>query len=256
MTCHNVNLIKYPWKYSALSVLPVVDRLIIMEAGPHDDDTREAVEDFASNHDQISVVRCGWPANHDGLSQLTNLGVRRSAPGWVFQVQADEIFDEANYEEIRALENQPWRYKAANFNFVHYIGDFSHTFPFLYQSVVRAVRKLPDRQSEFVFVGDSAEAIGNGTALSTKITVHHVGKVHVGREEAAAVKEFRFQTELYAGRVFDAPDPLIVAAHEAGRINYFEVFKSTVDEGKVSDYAGPWPEQLRAWAKECGVELP
>jgi hypothetical protein len=168
-------------------------------------------------------------------------------------VQADEIFDEADYPELLSLRNLPDNYMAASFGFRHFCGDFRHVFPFVYERVVRAYRA----DSDFLFAGDAVQASGHGNVYSANVTVNHVGKVHVGREEAAAFKEYFFQKQLYAnGKCWDGDvDPKVRAAYEKGELNFFEVFGDTVKRGDVKEYAGPYCKYVKEWAHELGVEL-
>ena len=262
---HNLEKVKYPWRKTIMSVLPVVDEFILVLAGPHDDDTEQAVWDFQYSlkedgtglilnniGEKLRVVKDKWPNSHTGLSNLANLAVEYASTKWVFQSQLDELFDEADYDELLRLPQLPSNYMAASFGFRHFCGDFQHTFPFIYQRVVRAFRT----DSDFLFVGDASEAAGHGDVYSSSVTVNHVGKVHVGREEAAAFKEYMFQDQLYAhGKAFGDVDPLVLEAFVAGKLDFFKVFGETVKRGDVKEYNGPYCKYVREWAHELGVEL-
>ena len=102
------------------------------------------------------------------------------------------------------------------------------------------------------------QASGTGDVYSANVTVNHVGKVHVGREEAAAFKEFMFQEGLYAhGKCWEGDvDFHIKDAYKEGKLDFFKVFEATVNRGDVKEYGGPWCKYVREWAHELGVELP
>jgi hypothetical protein len=251
-----------------------VDRFVWVVAGPHEDDTEPCVLELARQHkDKVVIVgnrmlaqsagdlgitsyhldTVVWPSNSDGLSILVNEGFWAAFSGWVFQLQADEILNENDYDEFLKLPTLADNFKAASWRFRHYCGDFRHIHPFMYaaadfpdfkpQRIVRCCRY----DSDWVNAGDAAQCLGTGDVYESSIVVHHCGKVHVGRAMEAAKKEFDFQTQLYTG-VFD-PDPRIVKAYKGGGIDYF-----TIGEN-IKEFSGPWPLWVKDYAKELGEEL-
>lgn len=250
---HNLEAVKYPWRQTILSVLPVVDEFVLVLAKPNDDRTEQRVYEFVEQMPQVNVQFSHWPDSHTGLGALANLAVEYASTKWVAQAQLDEIFDEADYDELLRLPKLSDNYMAASFGFRHYVGDFLHTFPFVYERVVRAFRT----DSDYHFVGDAVQAEGHGDVYAANITVNHVGKVHTGREAQAAFKEFMFQEKLYAhGKCWEGDvDTHIRAAYEEGKLDFFKVFEATVARGDVKEYSGPWCRYVREWAHELGVEL-
>jgi hypothetical protein len=277
---HNVDAIKYPWKQCIESAYPVVDRHVLVVAPPNEDDTEDQVLALATMFPEQIVVVTGsknlwkqligngvgayyfedavWPTNHNGLSGLVNVGFTMACERpdeWVFQLQADEILDEADYPELLRLPLLPEKFKAASWRFRHYCGDFHHIHPFMYaaadfpaqppQRIVRAVRY----DSDWVNVGDAVQCQGTGEIYESSVIVHHCGKVHVGRSKEAAKKEYDFQTQLYVGHAFSEADPRVVKAYQGNGINYFDIGTD------VREFAGPWPKWVKDYARELGEEL-
>jgi len=245
---HNLERIQYPAiPFSIDSVLPVVEQAIIVNCGPHDDGTDALVREYALRNPKVVVINDKWPTIHSGLSLVTNTGLLASRTEWAFALQGDEIVPEWSLDALRELDALPRYIKAAKFNFTHYCGDRHHTFPFVYQSVVRACR----RSSMYRAVGDAAEFAGVGAVYQSNVNIHHVGKMHTGRASAGALKEFEFQSKLY--KDLFKTDPLVVEAHKSGEINYFKVFASAVERGEVSEYNGPWPAEMLKWLESLGA---
>ena len=172
----------------------------------------------------------------------------------MIQLQADEILDEADYDKYLSMPQAPEDVMAWRFGFRHLCHDFHHIFPFMYGAVdweqpgvIRACRSW----SNFVNIGDAVAMEGDGVVDDLGNTIWHCGKVDAGREKAAAFKEADFQS-LYPPPF---PDPLVTKAFKEGRLSYEEIFAKAYQEGQVRDYDGPYPEQVRAYARYLGVEL-
>lgn len=286
MILHNGDRIKYPWREAIASIKPAVDELIVVLAGPHEDNTADQLVGLALDSDHIKIVygphdkdsmpkwkdlndlayyreEAVWPADHTGLSTLVNIGVEHVSSPWAMQVQADEIIDAVESgSEIAKIASLPPEVKAATFGFRHYCGDLKHIFPFVYGAVdfddmeipgyTRRVSRAIRVQSSWRFVGDAVQASGNGLVYNSKVLVHHVGKVHTGREEAAAFKEFMFQTQLYVGHAFAEPDPLVVEAYNKQAADFFHIFQTSAD--RIRPWAGKWPFWIHFWNKSLGLE--
>ena len=269
---NSLEKIKYPWKYCLMSALEVADTAIMVLGGPHQDDTVNRVLEFAADNKRVKVVYgkhdrqnveaflsktavanveyhpdANWPSHHWGLGDLTNLGLDFVETSWAFQLQADEILDETSCREMLSVPDC----ESVTFAFRHYCGTPYYTFPFMYERVVRM-----GKTRTAMALGDAAEWARVGRVYDSNILIHHVGKIHVGRQEAAAWKEFRFQDDLYKGKAIGDVDPKIVEARNEGKLDFFKVFESTIKRGDVKEFAGDWPKYMKMWcSEELGVEL-
>lgn len=288
---HNVVKIKYPWKYSILSALPICDQVIVVNAGPNDDGTTEelcrlaasrpygAIKIVSGIEEMGKVVRinedmntandvsgisffdfnyhqyCSWPTHADDLSTVTNVGFDMAQTEWVMELQADEILAEWDYDTIiNGINTMLPNMDAIMVWFHHFCGDLRHEFPFIYNFVPRICRKA----SGLRLFGDAFAVlvpsdISFGLA-QIRAKIYHCGKVHTGRESEAAGKEYTWQRDLYEGKKFDVADPKVKSAYEAGSIDFFKIFDSQAD--KIVPYDGPWPAMVKLWAEnDLGVKL-
>lgn len=275
---HNIKKIRYPWPMSFYSALPIAEKFVFVVAGPHDDNTENDVFCLAEEYpDTIAVIHGSsekdaiehriighfqthyfpdivWPSHKEGLAELVQEGFQMAETEVVIQLQADEILDEADYTKYLAMPQAPDNIMAWRFGFRHLCHDFHHIFPFMYGAidwghpgVVRACRSW----SDWVNTDDAVQMQGTGDVADLGNIVWHCGKIDVGREASASFKEMKFQ-ELYPPPF---PDPLVVKAYREGGLSYEDIFAKAYRDGIVREYNGPWPEQVRAYARFLGVEL-
>ena len=279
LTCvtlvHNVTKIKYPWKYSILSALPICDRVVVVNSGPNDDSTTEELCQLAENNEKIVIVTddkesgkmmfnrnidwryhegCEWPDHANKISDVWNIGYNYVDTAWAMELQADEVLAEWEYPLLLdILPCLPSYIQVGMVRFLHFCGDLKHQFPFIYQELPKFCRIASGIRT----YGDAfALRVPGGTPLTVlPLTYYHCGKVHTGRESEAAYKEYTWQRDMYAGKLFDQPDPLVKAAYDAGTMDFFKVFE-VQPSMKVTDYNGPWPAMVKEWAKnDLGIEL-
>src|SRR5690606_28616870 len=83
------------------SVLPLVDEFVV-GLGPCEDDTLELIHGIGDP--KIRVFHSDWSQKSLGgriLSEKTNEALMHCKNDWCIYVQADEIFHESDYENIR-----------------------------------------------------------------------------------------------------------------------------------------------------------
>jgi hypothetical protein len=274
---HNVTKIKYPWQYSILSALPICDRIVVVNSGPNDDDTTEQLCQLAYKNPKVIIVTdgtearkltlseqkvtwhyhegCTWPDHANKISTVWNVGYDFVETEWAMELQADEVLAEWDYQPLLAiLESLPPFVQVGWVKFLHFCGDLRHQFPFIYQTLPKFCRTTSCIRT----FGDAfALAVPANTVYTElPITYYHCGKVHTGREAEAAWKEYTWQRDLYAGKLFDQPDPLVKAAYDIGKMDFFKVFLDAAAKGQITEYNGPWPEMVKLWAKDVlGITL-
>lgn len=285
---HNIKCLKYPYLESFRSAEPIVDKFVIVVAGPHEDDTLQEAFNLGNEYpDKVIVVhgpdqvvcdaKCevywlpeiAWPKkpyDHNRLSFLVNEGMNFCSDGtddgklWCFQLQADEILDENDYYHLLQLPSLPNNFDAASWRFRHYCGDFRHIDKFMYaaadyedvkfENYPRRIVRACRYASDWVNVGDAVQMQGTGDVYESPVIVHHMGQISVGRAREAAKGKYDFQTQLYVGSAFAEADPRVVSAYKSGEgLDFFNIGTD------IREFGGPWPKWVKEYAKSLGVEL-
>ena len=238
---YNCVTIKYPFIQSILSVLPISQEVIVVDCGSTDG-TVEAIREIGGG--KITIFRGHWGDKSEVLSEMTNLAISKVGTPFHMQIQADEVLHEDSYGALRETLWQltMGKYRAAYVNYLHFIADFRTTFGFMYDKAVRITRT----DSGFKSTGDAVQFVGPGYVADSNIWFYHYGKVHLGREQEAAVKEYNFQ-RMFEHLGLGFPDPLIVAAYERGQIDYREVFATAIRRGELRVFAGTHPQVMREY---------
>jgi glycosyltransferase involved in cell wall biosynthesis len=177
----------YPFLVSIQSVLPLVDELIVV-VGDSTDGTREAIEGLGSP--KIRIIDTVWDEEFriSGkiFAQQANIGLDHTSGDWAFHVQVDEVFHEAEYEEIRRairLADSREEIDGVLFPFYHFWGDYQHirhtrnTHRYEIRAFKRrgCVRSYKDSQGfrKYTSVADY-QAAAKGTKLNVIKTTAHV----------------------------------------------------------------------------------
>jgi glycosyltransferase involved in cell wall biosynthesis len=146
----NSFLYGYPVIESIKSILPICDEFIAV-VGKSDDQTRSAIEAIGS--DKIRIIDTIWDddlvTGGKVFAQQANIGLKAATGDWVFHIQSDEVFHEADLPEIhdamvKNLDDK--QVEGFVFNFLHFIGDYKHigTTRKWHRREIRIVRNLPD----------------------------------------------------------------------------------------------------------------
>ena len=120
----------YPFLASIQSLLPIVNRLIVV-VGNSDDGTREAIENL--NNDKIEIVDNIWDENKrnsgDIFREQSDIGINHLTGDWAFHLQADEVLMESSIDEILKLIKLADGIDYVDgllFPFYHFWGDYKH----------------------------------------------------------------------------------------------------------------------------------
>jgi hypothetical protein len=243
--------IRYPWKESIRSALPVADQILVCECGSTDG-TAEQLAEMVATEPKIRVIRGEWGDHFSVISRLANVLISEVSSEWHFFLQADEALHDRSYEPLmRALRESRDDVLAARYT--HFCGDFRHTWPFMYERAARIAR----RSSGVRYDGDACEiSRPRSHTTAVDVDVYHYGKVHLGREHEAAEKEFHFQ-QLYKD-VPGFPDPRILKTYREGRIDYQEVLQEERRNGLIRPFTGRHPAamltRVRAIESSYGLE--
>lgn len=231
---HNCIKIDYPVVESIQSSLLVADRVFVCDCDSTDG-TLETLQAMAKTDNRIQVMQHPWGDHFRIQGQICNGMLSRiesEGYDYALQVQADEIVCEWTIARFRNELKSGLNHGAPKYR--HFCPDYRTTWPFIYErktvltSCKKKMRYGPDSDACSV-------AVGQINAVSLEL--HHVGKVQLGRERQALVKEMTHQ-EMYKSIGF--PDPKFVAMQEGGIVDYPKAFEGVV----FSPYRGPHPSVL------------
>lgn len=247
MSLIGFTIIRNNFKYDYLlreaveSVLPVVDRHIIVECFSEDGTYAEVLKMQRENH-KIEVLRHPWGESFTILQAAANHAIAHIDPGdWFFQIQADEVMHEDSLPVLaalpRLLQDQGPNVVGARPHYWHFMANYRTEFDFMYR------RKLVFTQQGhgWVWDGDACQLMnGMGAFVDTEIEIFHYGKVHEAKK--ALSKEQAFQ-DMYKDAGLGFPDPKLAEMAEAlGGVDYFYLFEHAISNGEVREFAGSHPK--------------
>lgn len=176
----------YPFLAAIQSVLPVVDRMIVV-VGDSTDGTRDAVEKM--NDEKIVIVDSVWDEDKRNSGEIfkeqSNIGIDHIKGDWAFHIQADEVIKEGAGDEILKYIKVADQYDNVDgllFPFYHFWGDYQHirhtrkTHAFEIRAFKnhRDVRSYRDSQGFRIFDPSSDKTVGEKLKVfKTKIPVYH-----------------------------------------------------------------------------------
>lgn len=126
----NALLFGYPIYESIHSLLPLCDELIIA-AGKSDDDTVTYLKSLQNK--KIKIIETEWDNSlrEGGLiySQQTNIALKECKGEWCIYLQADEVLNEGDYDqiinEINSADTNP-NIEALLFRYLHFYGSYDY----------------------------------------------------------------------------------------------------------------------------------
>lgn len=254
----NGNIYDFSWKQAIMSVLPICDEFILLEAHSDLDNTYEDCLALAREYPKIRVIRGEWnagePKGHEyrRLARLTNQCIDESSYKFAIVVQGDECVHEDGWPSIMRIVRGETQYgdrpQAVMFPFVHLVGRFDTQWPFVYQMSYRMCRvdsswrsdndawtmKCANPQDDFWIVANNAPYI-------------HYG--FVGDLLARMLKERRFQ-EMFKG-VGPFPDPKVVEMAEGKRpVSMAYLFSDAKAKGEFVPFTGTHPAVMKEWIEQ------
>ena len=121
---------QYPFIASIKSLLPIVDKLIVV-VGDSSDGTRKAIEELGEIKIQImdSVWDSSLRIGGELFAEQANIGIKRATGDWIIHLQADEVLMENSRNEILECiqhANSKDNIDGVLFPFLHFWGDYTH----------------------------------------------------------------------------------------------------------------------------------
>lgn len=250
----NGDIYNFCWRQAIMSVLPLVDEFILLEAYSDLDNTYEECLALERMHGKIRVIRGKWdggePEGHEylRLSRLTNQCIGESAYKWHIVVQGDEAVHEDGWPSIMRIVNGQTEYgdkpKAVMFPFHHLVGRFDTEFPFVYQATYRMCRADSSwRSNEDAWNMEPLDEDDNFWIVANNAPYFHYG--FVGDLEARVLKERAFQ-DMFKSKGF--PDPRVVAMAEgSAEKSMAYLFADAKEKGLFVPLKKEHPIVMRNW---------
>ena len=242
----NATKFDFPLEESILSAIPVADQIVICECYS-DDDTFDRVMSLKEKFPRkITVIQHEWMKHHTDLAHIGNFCIPHLSTDWHFQLQADEVIHEKDYDTILHLINNCHNdYTAIRVQYNHFLGNYETTWPFCYTKAIRIARK----GSGWWLSGDACQLDGGDERkiLDCGVTLFHYGKVK--NPEAGFAKETDFQS-YYKDLGF--PDPKLEEMKKTigEEVDYVYLFESAIEEGKIKKFIDTHPKVMESRIKE------
>lgn len=242
---YNLNKIKYPWRASIASALHYANEVIVMECFSTDG-TYEELEQLASTTPKLKIIRHPWGTTSWIQKTLAEIACKEAKSDWIFYLNADEVIHHDSIFNFALLKRMGFKFGRTHYT--HFLGNFHTTWPFIYDTVTRTMNGNIAEWSN-----DAAQIDCDHTkAMEMPVDIYHYGKVSVGREIEAGIKEQEFQ-QLYVE--FGFPDkPLMKIIEERGCLDYADMFRNRWKENGEPDQSKPFtgthPVFVLDWIKQ------
>ena len=248
----NGDYFDYPWRESLLSVIPIADQISVVECNSDMDNTYEELIEFRdefSTIEKFKIIRQDWVKDYRELSSRANYASLFLNTDFKWQLQADEVLHENQYDYIRNFLSTVYNqttFTCIKIKYHHFIGNFSTTFPFVYSEIKRIYRT----GSGWRLIGDACELAGESEdkVINSEIEVFHYGKVH--SYEKGFKKEISFQN-LYKDIGF--PDPKMKIMQETlgkDMCDYLFLFEESIKKGETKEFKGIHPKVMEKRIQE------
>lgn len=246
----------YPFIESIESAIPIADQIVINECSS-EDNTLAVLQALKEKYpEKIKIIRDDWVTHHSQLSARGNTCIPHLTTQWHWQLQADEVLHEKDYEDIRRVltDSIDKPIDAFKVHYWHFMANYETEFDFCYVKAARIAR----RGTNWWLSGDAAEISGGDTRKLVDLTpgggqvlglkelsdirVFHYGKVKEGK--IGWQKEWDF-THLYTDIGF--PDPKMMEMKEKfGEefCDYVYIFEGAIDRGEVRHFTGTHPKVM------------
>jgi len=233
----------YPFIESIESAVPIADQIVINECDSEDNTLEELQKLKEKYPKKIKIIRSDWVTHHSQLSTRGNECIPWLTTKWHWQLQADEVLHEKDYDLIRkTLIDTPDHIDAYKVHFYHFMANYETEFDFCYTKAARIARK----GTNWWLTGDAAEIAGGPPHrlfdFPEEMRVFHYGKVKDGKTGWA--KEWNF-TNLYKDLGF--PDPKMMEMKEKfgeEYCDYIYVFEGAIRRGEVRRFTGTHPKVM------------
>lgn len=247
----------YPFVESIESAVPVADQIVINECHS-DDDTFDKILELKDKYpNKIKVIRSDWVTHHSELSIRGNECIPHLSTRWHWQLQADEVLHEKDYETIRKVlqDSLTKPVDAFKVHYWHFMANYETEFDFCYVKAARIGRK----GRGWWLTGDAAEIAGGNPNMLYDFTpdgpkhldpkeVSDLRVFHYGKVKEGAVgwqKEWDF-TQLYKDLGFPDPKMKEMEAKFGEQFcDYVYVFEGAIERGEVRKFVKTHPAIMK-----------
>ena len=257
---NNAVSLRYPFRESLLSLLPIVDELIV-NVGQGDDGTWEAIQSLRDP--RIKPFRSEWDLSPRGgltLSEQTNVAMKRCQGDWIIYLQADEVLHEAELPRLRDSLARHARGPAEGlvFDYLHFYASphlINDDWLAFYPRAVRAVRN----GIGVISTGDAAgfvRVVGSASRGLLKARAR-TRVFHYGWADAAKHARAHALSALYHDRSVGAPEDILPTdLRQRREVRIFEGSHPKVMGAWISGSVPPQtgapymsPPWVRAWIR-------
>lgn len=233
----------YPFIESIESAIPIANQIVINECDSEDDTLNKLLELKEKYPEKIKIIRDNWVTHHSQLCTKGNICIPHLTTQWHWQLQADEVLHEKDYDLIlKTLYDTPSSIDAYKIFYYHFMANYETEFDFMYRRALRIARK----GSNWWLTSDADELRGGNPdrvkEMDSSVKVFHYGKVKDGR--VGFDKELTFMN-LYKDIGF--PDPKLKEMREKfgeGYCDYIYLFEEAIKRGEVRKFQGTHPKVM------------
>lgn len=239
----------YCWRACIESLLPVCDSVHVSD-GQSTDGTQEILRDWEARDPRIVLNVYEWP-NPVGDPWWYNSWIQyareHARADYVFQMDADEILDEASYEEVRRIKERPVE---PRFSIIcerlNFWKDHRHLIPHGHCCGHQVIRIAPQ---DMYLASDGDDPKGREVpkiSQPSTIKIFHYGFI---RERSKWFKKARNLQKLY----FNTYDPRLEKA-ESYEGEWATMPGVTGWENNLIPFDGNHPSVGHVWLKENGYD--
>lgn len=237
----------YPVVESIKSMLPLCDEVIVNAGLPDTDGTLNLLRKNIKNN-KVRIIKTPWDPEFKVksriLAQQTNLALYQCRGDWCLYLQADEVFHEADYKNIREAMKQHLhdnRVQGLLFDYIHFYGSYK-TYVRSYHWYRREIRVIKNHLG-ITSWRDAQSFRVDGRKLSVKTAnarIFHYGWV---RPPEAMLAKKQFHDSLHHGSKADTEQK---QKHEI-----FWEFVDQIDPFMIAEFNKTHPrimkEKVKKW---------
>lgn len=238
----------YSWREAIQSLLPVCDVVTVCD-GESTDGTQDVIRKWMLTEPKIKLCVYPWPApkgDPEFWVKWLQYGRQHCPPGWILQLDADEILHETSYAEIEHYKSRNARFslRMKRFNFWR---DAHSLIP---KGVCCGHEVYRFGPQELFIPSDGEHPDGSNwihMGITSDVEIFHYGFL---RRRAAWFKK----AKALQGMFFDSYDPRLATAEQADG-NWMEHPAMPDWARNLVPFTGEHPELAKAWLKARNYDL-
>jgi hypothetical protein len=253
----NGDVLDYPWRECAQSLLPVCDEVVICVGSGGEDKTEASARQWAEQDSKVKVCIYEWPepkGDNDFWVNWLNYAREHHRTDYHFQLDADEVLHEKCHASVRSFMEQSHG-RTARMTRHNFWRDHQHTIPEGHCLGKRVIRIAP---VNLWMPSDGIHHKGSevvSRATLTDIEIFHYGFIR--KREAFFAKARALQ-----GYFFDSYDPRLVSVEERLKVlaeekksgNWMSEIEGVEWINRLDEFTGTHPAIMKHWLKYRGYK--